>query len=615
MSPFDDERLFGARSALVRTTPDELGRFEFELWIQYTRAGLNAVQVGDLVGIENYSQNVGAARSYSVLTLTQVYPIHFANQGADAYPGHLFESMRSIKEDWETQSEKPLHPTTTIRATAVSTGWQFAFDPRASDLPTLEEETGLPMTGGDVRPLSMTMVDAIINLGMQNQPPSPFTHKKFEEINVRLDVQALLTTHFGIFGFTGVGKSNLVSSLVEYLGRPDPTPRANVVVVDPNDEYLGLLIDLFQGGREPPIYIHVGTDSLPVGVLPHIGVGAPPPPEPVLDLMVHQMKLPARLRGTGTRIFLRQSVARALPHTRLALPAENLPSLIGGTVRSEIPEKAGQPVRHAINDILDAWTAATAGRTITSQTIDEAVVSLNDPQGGIRATTATLQAVMQSASGPTAQGILDRAVSNLQRVANNLRGIPQRAVIPMSDLLGALNNAAQPRLVILTGRRDSELKSFVEVLGNRLYEERRVRGVTEPTTLFVFDEADLFIPQVVKDEETERVKELCVTLARRGRKYNLGIAIATQRAALLDTEVMGNLHTYFVSKLPRKGDRERVAEAFGIDEEQLSPTFTFRPGSWLAISHDATGLKGVPIPTKAANADDRILAGAGTVAR
>jgi hypothetical protein len=73
---------------------------------------------------------------------------------------------------------------------------------------------------------------------------------------------------------------------------------------------------------------------------------------------------------------------------------------------------------------------------------------------------------------------------------------------------------------------------------------------------------------------------------------------------------MGNLHTYFVSILPRKTDRERVAEAFGIGDEQLSPTFTFRPGSWLVISHDAVGLKGVPIPTTAADANERIIAAA-----
>lgn len=130
---------------------------------------------------------------------------------------------------------------------------------------------------------------------------------------------------------------------------------------------------------------------------------------------------------------------------------------------------------------------------------------------------------------------------------------------------------------------------------------------------FFFDEADLFLPLDTKNEETARIKEFCVTLARRGRKFGLGIGISTQRASLLDTEVMGNLHTYFVSKLPRAGDRQRIAEAFGISDDQLSPTFTFRPGDWLIISHDATGLKGVPIPSYADDANKRIIDAAGDV--
>ncbi len=87
----------------------------------------------------------------------------------------------------------------------------------------------------------------------------------------------------------------------------------------------------------------------------------------------------------------------------------------------------------------------------------------------------------------------------------------------------------------------------------------------------------------------------------------MGLGMATQRSAMLDTQVMGNLHTYFISKLPRKYDRETVSEAFGIGPEQLSATFNFAPGDWLVLSHGATGLKGVPIPAHALDANQRIL--------
>ena len=120
-NPFDDDRLQSARSALVKVTPDEQGRFTYELMCQYTRRGLDNLQVGDLVGVENYTPTNNGDRVYSVLALSQVYPVHFAAQGSNAYPGHIFESMRSIKEDWESQEERPLHLTTTISIQAVPT--------------------------------------------------------------------------------------------------------------------------------------------------------------------------------------------------------------------------------------------------------------------------------------------------------------------------------------------------------------------------------------------------------------------------------------------------------------------------------------------------------------
>lgn len=463
------------------------------------------------------------------------------------------------------------------------------------------------MPGADVRPLSMEMVDAIINQGLQQEPASPFRHREFENIPVRLDVEALLTTHFGIFGFTGVGKSNLVSSVVYSLTNPTAPKRASVVVIDPNDEYLGLLIDRIAEGPQEMLYVHVGTDSLPVPLIGFIGEGAPPPTPAAMELLLNQMKLPAALRTQDVRGYFRRVLTANLSRIRIALPAENLSSLISQKLLEETPEKAGQAVRHAITDIKEEWIRRTAGQAISSQSLEVAVQSLNTPGTGIRFTTPSMLALAGGGSEGTANGILNRTIADLQRIGRDLGNIPDRAVIPMRTILESLNDRDRRTLVILAGRRDSELKSYTEILGNRLYEERRRHGIMEPTVLFLFDEADLFLPLQASDEETERVKDFCVTLARRGRKFHLGIGIATQRATLLDTEVMGNLHTYFVSKLPRQGDRERVAEAFGIGEDQLAPTFTFRPGNWLVISHDSTGLKGVPIPTIASDANARIL--------
>lgn len=604
-NPFDEERLRGARTALVKMTPDAQGRFIFDLWAQYTRAGLDAIQVGDLVAVENYSPPDGGSRIYSILTLTQVYPAHFAAQGTDAYPGHVFESMRSIKEDWEKQEDKPLHATTTILIKAVSTGWQFTYDPKGKALPQPDDERNLPMTGAEMRPLSEEMVASIVNKGLSRQPDSPFTHKKFSDLNVKLDVEALLTTHFGIFGFTGVGKSNLVSSMVSALSSGPGKTSANVLVIDPNDEYLPLLIDKFHDEADAVTYIHVGADSLPVPVIKALGKKGGTAAKMVVDTLFGQLKLPPRLGDGVGNEFVRQYLESVIARTRIVLPDQDMAALIRDALREVMAVQTGPQAKEALNEAVEVWTEGREGEAIhidsIQRAIDFAKPMTSPPRGAIRSFAGT------GASLGTAMGAFERALRSLHRTARTLEEVPPDAILPIDELVEMLNEKMAGKVVIITGRRDQALKRFVTILGNQLYEARRRVGTREPFTSFMFDEADLFLPQDVRDEETAGARELCITLARRGRKFGLGIGISTQRVALLDTEVMGNLHTYFVSKLPRAFDRQRVAEAFGIGEEQLSPTFTFRPGNWLAISHDATGLKGVPIPTQAADAVARIL--------
>ena len=51
----------------------------------------------------------------------------------------------------------------------------------------------------------------------------------------------MVTTHSGVFGYTGTGKSNMVSCLVEGLSKS--SGNVNVVIFDLEDEYTGLLVD------------------------------------------------------------------------------------------------------------------------------------------------------------------------------------------------------------------------------------------------------------------------------------------------------------------------------------------------------------------------------------
>jgi uncharacterized protein len=163
----------------------------------------------------------------------------------------------------------------------------------------------------------------------------------------------------------------------------------------------------------------------------------------------------------------------------------------------------------------------------------------------------------------------------------------------------------KPSLYILTAHNPDELRQFAATLGEELFESRRRTGGTRPLVTFIFDEADEFIPQDAQGTQ-KASKDIIRTLARRGRKFGIGIGIATQRVRYLDTSIMAQPHTYLVSKLPRQTDRAVVAEAFGVSEDMFRQTFKFKPGNWLIMSHDATGLKAVPVPIQTEDANQRI---------
>jgi hypothetical protein len=198
-------------------------------------------------------------------------------------------------------------------------------------------------------------------------------------------------------------------------------------------------------------------------------------------------------------------------------------------------------------------------------------------------------------------------VARLEDIARGCQGqIPPDAGITLTQLINDLNSTNNSTLMIINSYDPNLMRRFSYNLGYWTYEDRRRRGLIHPLVSFVFDEADEFIPSAPPTQSHHESKRIIEILARRGRKFGLGVIIATQRSAYLDTNIMGQLHTYFISRLPRKYDREAVGEAFSISDEIFRQTFRFQKGDWLYISHEAAGLDATPIPIHAINAEERI---------
>jgi hypothetical protein len=163
------------------------------------------------------------------------------------------------------------------------------------------------------------------------------------------------------------------------------------------------------------------------------------------------------------------------------------------------------------------------------------------------------------------------------------------------------------RLLCLSISEPATIKRLVIDLTHDLLLKRKREFKVKPYILFVWDEAQEFVANPSNVSGIDKSCSLEVErLLRQGRKYGLGGCIATQRIAYLNTNALQQLHTYFVSTLPRPYDRGLISNTFMIDKTILEKTLEFVPGEWLLSSYLATGMANVPIFMKADNAEDEV---------
>ena len=141
----------------------------------------------------------------------------------------------------------------------------------------------------------------------------------------------------------------------------------------------------------------------------------------------------------------------------------------------------------------------------------------------------------------------------------------------------------------------------------RLLLLKKTRGLGS-RVLIVLDEAQEYIPDRTRvDDWTERSNKAVEALLRQGRKYRAHCWLATQRVAHLNVNALQQLHSYFVSTLPRFYDRMVIADAFSLSYDVLEKTTTLDTGEWLFVSYKATRRKNVPVFIRTPNNEAILL--------
>ncbi|PSO06159.1 hypothetical protein B9Q04_17490 [Candidatus Marsarchaeota G2 archaeon BE_D] len=116
------------------------------------------------------------------------------------------------------------------------------------------------------------------------------------------------------------------------------------------------------------------------------------------------------------------------------------------------------------------------------------------------------------------------------------------------------------------------------------------------------------IPKEARDDDGTRYSSYAIEqLLRQGRKYGLGGLIATQRLAYLNTNVLQQIHTYFVGTLPRPYDRTTISDQFAVDPTIVDKTLELQSGEWLLSSYSATGVRNMPMFITTPNNEETVI--------
>jgi hypothetical protein len=582
---------------LMKLEEDPITRYRYEIWFDYTRKAMQTIAEGAMLVVPNFAGSRNEVH-YSILEVTGILPLHYAlGDDTRGYPGFVVEAARNASHDWVTQDDSSTEDTTKIKCVAIPTNLEIVEKPfsHTNEKPEVQEEQNLPMVGHEAHLLDTAMTERVANLSIDLDNDNVIqigTLTRDENVRAFLRVEELIKVHFGIFGFTGAGKSNLLSTLVRKL-LTESTEPVKIVFFDLMSEYTGLLLDQLvqlEGG----CIINIGTQTVPESVVQYYTERTKDNLRQATIDFVNSTVLPKALKRRQDA--LHRPTAMLLRDKKVLFARQQQRTM--GDVIKEAQDKfsgnmgnSASAVRQLVRNLAQMFSD-TAPDQSSLQKVEK---ELND-----------FEAITKLSE--TARKNLEVLREQVQEAAAQPQEIvPSDAQIGVKRMVDQLNDQKSNALMVFQAHDPDKLRDFAAMLARVVYESRRKTGQITPLVSFIFDEADEFIPGQASNDSQKATKAAAMTLARRGRKFGLGIGIATQRIANLDVNTLAQPHTYFISKLPREYDRHTVATAFGISEEMFRQTFKFKKGDWLLASYDAAGLEAIPIPIHAENADDQIL--------
>jgi DNA helicase HerA-like ATPase len=508
-----------------------------------------------------------------------------------------FEIIEQSEADWQTDDKS----TMMIQIDAIPINYDLIIKGDC----TFEFAKGFsyPVVGSPVLLLNSEMINRMYNqkiathLGIDTAKsvedaridPRLGTIKMFEanqaKIPIYVDFEKLIRYHFGVFAFTGGGKSNLTSNMLRkiLLHTGDDT---KVVLFDLSCEYVFLLLDvLADPAFKAKIILENRIDSE--------------------DQFFNSIVKP-REYDTDERI--KAGLQQVMAQGKVAYytkPKQKVPTYAQfiDDLNSQRKDSVEKPhYMNAIDKIHDAIMEFMEEKGVNEgQEVSEEFVKYIDSA----AVEAVNQFKVHEKSGLFAWATTRATILDIIKIKRE-KETKETGGLTAEKIRQLIEDKAM-RLICVSISDPFTIKELVITLTQDLLAHRKKRFTIKPYILLVFDEAQEFIPSL---SEASGIDKKCSkqveTMLRQGRKYGIGTCVSTQRIANLNTNALQQLHTYFVGTLPRPYDRLLISDTFMIDKGILEKTLEFAPGEWLLSSYIATGMENVPIFMKADNAEKEI---------
>ncbi|MDH5482916.1 MAG: ATP-binding protein [Candidatus Bathyarchaeota archaeon] len=572
-------------------------RYQCRVKTEYQRDLMGLLEEGMLLAIKNFKQaTLQDKQRFTLMEVSRVWPEHFGLRGLSehGYYPMQFEIIEQSEDDWQTDDKS----TMMIQIDAIPVNYDLVLDEKCE----FEFVKGFsyPVIGSPAYLLNSGMINRMYNQKIAKAfglDPSKTMEdarvdprlgliKMFQAsktvIPIYVDFEKLVRYHFGVFAFTGGGKSNLMSNILRRILLH--TNNTKVIVFDISCEYLFLLLDL----------------------LADRNVSAKVVLEHKIDSLEQFFNSVVKPRDYETDDRIKAGLQGVMEQGKLSYytrPKHKVPtfSQFLHELSAQRRDSVDKPhYMNAIDKIHDAILEYVEKNGLSeNQEVSEDFVEYIDQL----AIDTMQQFKVHEKSGlyawaTTRTAILDIIKKTQQKEQEEVGGLT-------AEKIRELLEDKTTNLVCISISDPFTIKDLVITLTQDLLVRRKRRFQVKPYILLVFDEAQEFIPSNASGIEAKCSGHV-ETLLRQGRKYGLGVCIATQRIAYLNTNALQQLHTYFVGTLPRPYDRTLVSDTFMIDKGILEKTLEFAPGEWLLSSYIATGIENVPIFIKADNAENEI---------